>query len=108
MKRIVAAFGLLLATAALTPATAQFVCTTNVGTCPMGAGTPGKSCFCATRTGPIQGIVQSVGDSKAAGFPQFCCTPAGRIGPIPNNSVKAGQMCQARTAAGMVSGQACY
>jgi len=107
MKRIVAAFGLLMAVIGSEPVAAQIFCATNFGTCPMATGMPGAPCFCATPTGPIQGITQSVG-GKAAVFPQFCCTPAGRIGPFPNTTVGPGQMCQAPTPAGMMYGQACY
>ena len=108
MGRVVAVF--LAVLAILTPGSvvAQTFCTTNFGTCPMAAGMAGGPCFCATPTGPIQGIVQAAGGGMASRFPQFCCTPAGRIGPFPNNSIGPGQVCQAPSAAGMLFGQACY
>jgi hypothetical protein len=42
-------------------------------------------------------------------LPNFCCTPAGRLGPFPNNGIGVGQFCSAMLPSGVpVSGQACY
>ena len=108
MKCFITSLGLMLAVAASSSAAAQISCATNFGACPMASGIPGGPCFCATPTGPIQGITQTVGVGGGPGFPQFCCTPAGRIGPFPNTSIGPGQMCQAPTPAGMIFGQACF
>jgi hypothetical protein len=108
MKKIVAALGLMAAIVAPAPVAAQLLCATNFGTCPMATGVPGGPCFCASATGPIQGITRSIGGNAGSRFPQYCCTPAGRIGPFPNTTVGPGQTCQAPTPAGMMFGQACY
>jgi hypothetical protein len=111
MKRLIV-HGLataILAAAAATPTAtmAQLVCATNSGVCAMSAGTPGAPCFCATRNGPVQGITQAAGGARAPA-PQFCCTPAGRVGPLNLGGAARGQICQVTTPAGPVRGQACY
>jgi hypothetical protein len=102
---------ILLAATMLSPAAAQLTCTTGYGKCVInGGGVPGGQCFCVTPSGPIQGIAQSANGPVAGAdsHPHFCCTPAGRLGPFPNNGIGAGQMCKAMTAAGPLTGQACY
>ena len=49
------------------------------------------------------------------GFPQFCCTTAGKLGPYPNPDVKTGlsagegDTCYGTTAIGQIRfGMACY
>ena len=87
---------------------AQIFCATNFGACVMANGTPGGPCFCATPNGPIQGITQFAGGGASRGPPQFCCTPAGRMGPLNLGGAGPGQLCQVPTPAGFLRGQACY
>ncbi|HEX5386089.1 MAG TPA: hypothetical protein VFW66_05255 [Gemmatimonadales bacterium] len=43
------------------------------------------------------------------GYPQYCCTPAGRFGPFYNGMVTAGERCSAVDTAGVRHvGGACY
>lgn len=41
-------------------------------------------------------------------FPNYCCTPQGRLGPFPNFNTPAGGPCWASTPYGPVGGTACY
>jgi hypothetical protein len=114
MTRIcVVALALVVVATGTVEAVAQSICGTPAGACRInGIGQPGGPCFCFTPAGPVQGlvaggggIVPQVGDP----FPHFCCTPAGRMGPYPNTSLRAGQMCTAVLPNGApVAGQACY
>jgi hypothetical protein len=94
--------------ALLSSSLAQVFCATNFGRCMMANGMPGGPCFCATPNGPIQGITQFAGGGAAFSPPQFCCTPAGRMGPLNLGGAGPGQVCQVPTPAGFMQGQACY
>ena len=100
----------LSAVAVPSPSAAQLMCATALGTCMIGGpSAPGGPCFCVTRNGPVQGIARPVGASGGQStMPQFCCTPAGRMGPFNNTSVGPGQFCQAMTPTGPLAGQACF
>ena len=108
MKYAIPAIALILTAVAPTSSLAQLMCATSFGPCVIGSASPGESCFCVTSNGPIQGTAQIVGAASSGDFPQFCCTPAGRMGPFNNTSVGPGQLCQAVTDAGPMTGQACY
>jgi hypothetical protein len=108
VHRAAAGLVFLIAVGASSAGVAQIFCATNFGACPMAGGAPGGPCFCATPNGPIQGVTQMAGGGAGAAFPQFCCTPAGRLGPYNNMTVRPGQPCQAMTPRGAMVGQACY
>jgi hypothetical protein len=106
MKRLASLFAISLLVAAPTQGNAQSTCTTPTGSCAMtAAAAAGSPCVCATAAGTAQGTVQSAATGKA---PQYCCTPAGRMGPFPNMNVAVGKTCQASTKSGTVTGQACF
>jgi hypothetical protein len=107
MKHAIPVFALLLAVVAPSSGRAQLMCATSFGPCAISGSAPGESCICVTSNGPIQGTTQLVGTSPGD-FPQFCCTPAGRMGPFNNTSVGPGQICQTVTEAGPMTGQACF
>jgi hypothetical protein len=108
MTRLTLLFTGLLLVAAATPVNAQSTCTTPTGSCAMtGAAAPGSPCVCATAAGTAQGTVQSAAAATGK-TPQYCCTPAGRMGPFPNMNVAVGRACQASTKSGTVTGQACF
>jgi hypothetical protein len=109
VNRVLAGLVLLVSAFTSGPGEAQSFCATNFGACPMAGGAPGVPCFCATPNGPIQGVTQMAGAGfPGAAFPRFCCTPAGRLGPYANVTVRAGQPCQAMTPRGPLLGQACF
>jgi hypothetical protein len=103
-------FALLSLLAMTAPGVAQNVCVTQNGSCPMsGAGATGVPCVCVTAAGSIQGITRSPAGAPAGeSVPHYCCTSAGRIGPLPNMNAAPGKACQATTPAGLASGQACF
>jgi hypothetical protein len=108
MTRLAWLFAVLLSVAAPTQGSAQSTCTTPTGSCAMtGAAASGSPCVCATASGTAQGTVQSAAAAPGKA-PQYCCTPAGRIGPIPGMNVAVGKACQASTKSGTVTGQACF
>jgi hypothetical protein len=88
----------------------QQICATGYGGCQIkGEGVPGGSCYCVSPNGPVQGVVQGGTPPPANQFPQFCCTPSGRLGPYPNNKMPAGQKCQGVLPSGApMIGQACF
>lgn len=54
---------------------------------------------------------QAVGGGYPGGgqpLPSFCCTNAGKLGPLYNPGIPAGGMCTAPTPYGQIPGQACY
>jgi hypothetical protein len=107
MTRLTMLFTGLLLVAAATQVNSQSTCTTPTGSCAMtGAAAAGSPCVCVTATGTAQGTVQSA--AAAGQAPQYCCTPAGRLGPIPGMNVAVGKACQASTKSGTVTGQACF
>jgi len=85
-------------------------CQTQYGPCPMHPATAGTACYCPSPYGPIPGVVTR--GSAAATVPQlpnFCCTPAGRLGPYTNTGVPVGGQCYGTTFQGAIMfGQACY
>ncbi len=90
---------------------AQTTCATPYGTCLLaGTAVPGMGCYCVTPTGPIDGTVAGANYAQTYNpFPQFCCTPLGKMGPFTNNSILPGQYCHAAMPNGVpVVGQACF
>ena len=72
---------------------AQQTCVTPAGVCALSSGAPGKSCACFTAHGPVQGTVGPATSPAPAGDAHYCCTKEGKIGPLPNFSQPAGQVC---------------
>jgi hypothetical protein len=92
-------------------ALAQAMCSTQLGACviAMNAGAPGSPCYCMTAAGPIAGITIYGASMNPQALPQFCCTPAGRLGPFMNTSIPVGAPCVVPSPFGqMIAGQACY
>ncbi len=88
---------------------AQQICMTTVGSCPIQAGIPGGSCACFSAMGPVPGMVGGGMAYTPQQLPSYCCTPAGKIGPLPNFGIGVGQYCTATLPTGLpVAGQACY
>ena len=81
-----------IATLAAAPADAQQKCVTPAGACALSSGTPGSSCACFTAHGAVQGKIESGTPPEAA---HYCCTSAGKIGPLPNFAKQVGQVCSA-------------
>ena len=75
-----------------------------------GTAPPGTPCYCNTPYGPLQGniVVNPATAQPTPTLPNYCCTPAGRFGPYPNNNTPVGGPCYSTTPFGVVSGQACY
>jgi len=110
MKRRAALLALTMLVATGGPGMAQTTCTTSTGSCAISATVAaGNPCLCATATGNLQGIAHAAAAAPARdALPQFCCTPAGRMGPFPNMNVAPGKACQASTRSGPAAGQACF
>jgi|KBSMisStandDraft_5_1062788.scaffolds.fasta_scaffold1897524_2 hypothetical protein len=91
---MIRALPFVFALAVLMPglAAAQQSCITPAGTCALSSGAPGKSCACFTTHGAVQGTIGPA-SSPASNAAQYCCTKAGKIGPLPNFAKQVGQAC---------------
>ena len=89
------ALPLVFAIAALMPgfASAQQSCVTPLGVCTLPSGAPGKSCACFTAHGAVQGTIGPASSPVSPNAAQYCCTNAGKIGPLPNFAKQVGQAC---------------